>query len=466
MSPTSVTNAPGARLVNNDLMRWHLGASAVFLAVSLIGGLAYSFQFHNLYPFEGVELLSPGRVRMVHTNMAAYGFIANAFIAGMLFAIPRLTRQPILSDKLGWFIFWAWQAFMTLTILGILGGYGQAIEWGETPIFVDPLILVGLVLLVVNLSVPILKSAETGLYVSLWYFLAAFGWTGLVYFMGNYLPQFWVPGTAGAAITGLFIHDLVGLFVTPIGWGLMYFFVPLLLRKPIWSHALSLIGFWGIAFFYPMQGVHHFLFSPIPMYAQYGAVVATIAIEAVVLTVLVNFFGTLHGRADAIRGNLALRWFYTGMVMYGLTCLQCAFQVTLTFQKIIHFTDWVVGHAHMVMFGVFGFWIFGFFIELWPRAVGRAWVHPRLLTAHYWLTFSGLALMVIDLTAAGVVQGFLWANLAPWAEALDASAPFWWTRSLSGLVIIAGQGLFLYELWATARGPVSSTQAVAAGEAA
>ena len=108
MSSTVATAAPGGRLVNLDLVRWHLGASAVFLAISIIGGLAYSFQFHNLYPFEGVELLSPGRVRMVHTNMAAYGFIANAFIAGMLFAIPRLTRQPVLSDGLGWVIFWAW----------------------------------------------------------------------------------------------------------------------------------------------------------------------------------------------------------------------------------------------------------------------------------------------------------------------------------------------------------------------
>ena len=466
MSESVASAAPGARLVNLELVKWHLVASAAFLAVSLVGGLAYAFQFHNLYPFEGIELLSPGRVRMVHTNMAAYGFIANAFIAGILFAIPRLTRQPILSDALGWFIFGAWQLFMVLTILGLLGGYAQAIEWGETPIFVDPLILVGLVLLVVNMSVPIFKSAETGLYVSLWYFLAAFGWTGLVYFMGNYVPQFWVPGTAGAAITGLFIHDLVGLFVTPLGWGLMYFFVPLLLRKPIWSHALSLIGFWGIAFFYPMQGVHHFLFSPIPMYAQYGAVVATIAIEAVVFTVLVNFFATLHGRSDAVRSNLAIRWFYTGMVMYGITCLQCAFQVTLTFQKIIHFTDWVVGHAHMVMFGVFGFWIFGMFVELWPRAVGHRWAHPRLLTAHYWLTFTGLTLMVIDLTAAGLVQGYLWANLAPWAESLIASAPFWWTRSLAGLIIIAGQVLFLWELWATARGPVVGAEFAAVGEAA
>lgn len=440
-------------LVNLTLIRWHLIASSVFLAISVLGGLAYAFQFNNMYPFAGVEWLSPGRVRMVHTNMAAYGFIANAFIAGLLFAIPRLTRRPILSDQLGMLIFVVWQLLMVLTILGQLLGYGQAIEWGETPIFVDPLVVVGLVLLVVNVAAPIVMTAEQGLYVTLWYFLAAFAWTGLVYFMGNYLPQFWVPGAAGAAITGLYIHDLVGLFVTPIGWGLMYFFVPLLLRKPIWSHSLSLIGFWGLAFFYPMQGVHHFLFSPIPMYAQYGAVVATIAIEIVVLTVLVNFFGTLHGRSEAVRGNLAIRWFYTGMIMYGITCFQCAFQVTLTFQKVIHFTDWVVGHAHMVMFGVFGFWIFGFFVELWPRVVGRGWVHPRLLTMHYWFTVIGLILMIIDLTAAGLVQGYSWISLDHWSKSVLDSMPFWWVRSVSGLIIIAGQVFFFYALWATARRP-------------
>jgi len=109
-------------LVNLDLVRWHLTASAVFLATSLLAGLAFAFQFNNLYPFAGVEWLSPGRVRMVHTNIAAYGFIANAFIAGMLFAIPRLTRRPILSDGLGWLIFGAWQLILVLTIGGQLAG--------------------------------------------------------------------------------------------------------------------------------------------------------------------------------------------------------------------------------------------------------------------------------------------------------------------------------------------------------
>ena len=81
------------------------------------------------------------------------------------------------------------------------------------------------------------------------------------------------PGTSAGAVAGLFIHDLVGLFVTPLGWGLMYYFVPILLKKPIWSHGLSLVGFWGLAFFYPLNGIHHFLYTPIPDFLQYGAIV-------------------------------------------------------------------------------------------------------------------------------------------------------------------------------------------------
>ena len=70
--------------------------------------------------------------------------------------------------------------------------------------------------------------------------------------------------------------------------------------------------------------------------------------------------------------NLPIRWFYTGMVFYFITCLQCALQVTLTFQTLIHFTDWVVGHAHLVMFGVFSMWLLGIMTYLFPRLLAHA----------------------------------------------------------------------------------------------
>jgi cytochrome c oxidase cbb3-type subunit 1 len=244
---------------------------------------------------------------------------------------------------------------------------------------------------------------------------------------------------------------------------MMYYFVPVILKKPVWSHTLSLVGFWGLAFFYPLNGVHHFFYSPIPMYAQYGAVMSTIAVEIVVFTVIVNFFVTLRGKGDMLRTSLPIRWFYTGMVMYFITCLQCAFQTTLTFQRLIHFTDWVVAHAHLVMFGVFSFWIMGMVVYLWPKLTGFAWWSDRLNQLNYWFSTIGLIVMFLDLTIAGVVQGYLWQNLSPWERSLTASMPFWHLRTIAGLLIISGQLMQVYNMWMTARGHSGASEP-AAGE--
>jgi len=438
-------------LVDERLVLWHMVAAMIFLGVALLAGFMVSLQFLQHWPLPGMPVFSPGRWRMVHTNGVAYGFLANAFLAGLYWSVPRLTLRPVLSRNLSWFIFWAWQVVVSATAIGLLLGQAQALEWGETPVWIDPLALVGLILVAINFLPPIMKTTGP-MYVTLWYFVSALVWTILVYAMGNFLPQYFVGGTAAGAIGGLFIHDLVGLFVTPLGWGLMYYFVPIILRKPIWSHGLSLVGFWGLAFFYPLTGIHHFLYSPIPMFLQHGAIITTIAIELVVTTVIVNFFMTIAGRGDALRTSMPIRWFYTGMVFYFTTCLQCAFQTTLPFQRIIHFSDWVVGHAHLVMFGVFGFWLLGIMVHLFPRLVGaRAWYSDRLNSWQYWLTALGTLIMFLDLLVAGLVQGFLWRDLAPWEQSLIASTPFWFVRSISGSMILAGTFLFFWNAWMTWR---------------
>jgi cytochrome c oxidase cbb3-type subunit 1 len=444
-------------LCDRKLVKAHLVAGFTFFFAALFAGMFYALQLSRMYPFPGVELLSPGRVRMLHTNAIAYGFLMNCFIAALYWIVPRLTARPVLSRGLSWVVFWAWQAVVAATALGIMGGHAQAIEWGETPTFVDPVVVVGAALLIANVATPILRASSRKLYVTLWYFSAMLVWLPLTYVMGNFVPEYFVPGAGGAAVTGLYIHDLVGLTVTPLGWGMMYYFVPVILRKPVWSHTLSLIGFWGLAFFYPLNGVHHFFFSPIPMYAQYGAVMSTIAVEIVVFTVIVNFFMTLRGRGGELRTNLPIRWFYTGMVFYFTTCFQCAFQTTLTFQKIIHFSDWVVGHAHLVMFGVFSFWIIGMVIYLWPKLVGRAWYSDKLNAWNYWLCTLGLLTMFFDLMVAGLVQGYMWKNLAPWEQTLVASEPFWHLRTIAGTAILAGIMLQVYNMWMTARSPSSAS---------
>lgn len=473
-SESTTQNIPRPEdLVELRLVHWYFVMALVYLAVSMLGGIIMALQLVDWNPHRGVEFLSPGRWRMVHTNAVAYGFIASAFLGVLHWAVPRLTLQPVFSRKLSYFIFFAWQVIVLSTAGAILVGPtlqsqdwvatlakdwhlpmmlgAQGLEWGETPFWIDPIALLGLALVAVNFLVPIARS-KGPMYVTLWYFMAAFIWTFLTYAMGNFLPEYAVAGTSAGAVGGLFIHDLVGLFVTPLGWGMMYYIVPILLKKPIWSHGLSLVGFWGLAFFYPLQGIHHFLYTPIPMFLQYGAVVSTIAVEFVVATVIINFLGTLYGDGRQIVTNLPIRWFYTGMIFYFITCFQCALQVTLTFQKLIHFTDWVVGHAHLVMFGVFSMWIFGMMTYLFPRLIGREWYSRRLCEWHFWLSAVGVFVMFLDLGLAGVFQGFYWSSLQPWDVSHVGSQPFWIVRLFAGLAMAAGFVCFVYNLLMTYRG--------------
>lgn len=450
-------------LVDYRLIKWHLVAAGAALFVSMAAGFDYSLQFVGYFPHAGSEIASPGHLRLIHTNMAAYGWLVNGFTAMLYYVVPRLTGERVWSEKVGKLIFFTWQFILVAAVTGYLFGKAQAIEWGETPtgfrpgsfepnwIPVDLLIVVGAVLLIAQFMVPLFKARDQQFYVSLWYITAGLVWLALTYLMGNIVPEWVLPGAAGAAVTGLFIHDLVGLYVTPMGWGLMYFFVPLILRRPIWSHSLSVIGFWALAFFYPLGGVHHFLISPIPDYVEFGAITTTIAIEVVVTTVVVNFFMTLRGSWGALRTNMAIRWFYAGAIMYFITCLQCSFQVTWLFQKVIHFTDWVVGHAHMIMFGTFTFWLFGVIDWLWPRVVRREWYSQSLRAWHFWLSTLGVVVMFLDLTMAGLIHGFMQRDLNPWMDIVGASEPFWWVRTFSGGLLIAGLLCGLYNMWMTAR---------------
>ena len=137
------------------------------------------------------------------------------------------------------------------------------------------------------------------------------------------------------------------------------------------------------------------------------------------------------------------------MVFYFLTCLQCSFQTTLTFQALIHFTDWVVGHAHMVMFGVFAMWQLGVMTYLIPRLLKTPW---------YSRAPAGVALLVVrrrhrgdgrrpdhPRRLPGTVLGFAHA----WDTSIDISIPFWAVRLVAGLMMFTGFFVFVFNISAT-----------------
>lgn len=63
--------------------------------------------------------------------------------------------------------------------------------------------------------------------------------------------------------------------------------------------------------------------------------------------------------------------------------------------------------------------------------------------------------MALDLTLAGVFQGYYWASLQPWEVSVEGSMPFWIVRAFAGVAMMVGQGCFFWNLlqtWCVSRG--------------
>ena len=156
----------------------------------------------------------------------------------------------------------------------MLAGFSQPLEWAEFPLVIDVFVVLALVLAIVQFLPPFFSRGLEDLYVSSWYVIGGLVFTLLAYPMGNFVPEL-VPGARGAAFSGLWIHDAIGLFVTPLALAIIYFVIPAATRRPIFSHFLSMLGFWLLFFLYPLNGTHHYIFSVIPMSAQIGAITAS-----------------------------------------------------------------------------------------------------------------------------------------------------------------------------------------------
>ncbi|MCA9081615.1 MAG: cbb3-type cytochrome c oxidase subunit I, partial [Planctomycetaceae bacterium] len=154
-----------AQLVDEQMVRWHFIMALVFFFASVAGGFLVAFQLIRHNPFSGIEYLSPGRWRMIHTNAIAYGFLANAFLGVLHWVVPRLTLRPVLDRRLSLLIFGAWQFVVGATAVGLILGQAQGLEWGETPVWIDPLAQLGLLLVAINFMAPIVKQ-EGPIYVT------------------------------------------------------------------------------------------------------------------------------------------------------------------------------------------------------------------------------------------------------------------------------------------------------------
>lgn len=423
-------------LVNAGLVRAHGIAALATLLVSVVFGITVALQF--LWPdlHAGSLVGGWGRLRYAHTQGIMLGWLGNAFLAFLYHAVPVLTQRRVTSVNLGWLVFGLWNFVAVIPgwIL-VLGGVSQPLEWAEFPLVVDAFIMAALLLAAVQFLPGFFRKGFDSLYVSSWYILGGLVFTLLAYPMGNLVPEL-VTGATSAAFGGLWIHDAVGLFVTPLALAILYYVIPAASGRPIYSHFLSMLGFWGLFFFYPLNGTHHYVFSVIPMSAQLGAIAASTLLGVIVVIVVANLLLSLRG-SGFIPRDPALRFAAVSVVFYFIVSMQGASQAQMALNRFVHFSDWVIGHSHLAMLGFATFAGIAGILHAWQRLPATRY-KPRAIEWAFWLLTVGITVMVVDLTIAGIVQGRLWQQAVPWLDSVQASRPYWVIRALSAIPITAG----------------------------
>lgn len=440
-------------VVDKKLVIMWLYLSFFWLILGMVAGGLTSIKFN--YPdFLGyIPELSFGRLRVSHLSGVAFGWFTTAAIGIAFYMVPKLTGTKMAGGKLGYYLLYSWGACTVVGFVSLLMGYSQGVEVGEWPLFVDIPVTIIFALTTGSIFVTIANRKEKHIYVSLWYLTAGFTWATLNYVVGNLINPYYFTGVDNASIQGLYLHSVVGLWITPMGTSMLYYFLPVITKNPVYSHKLSMLGFWGLALFYPFVGAHHYLFSPIDTWVQTITIMASMMLILPVWSVITNQIGTMKGKWHMLSSHIEIKFMILGAVFYVITCFQGPTQALRSMQEIIHFTDWVVGHAHLAIYGVFTMWAWASIYFIWPKITGRQIYSQKLSSWHFWLSLMGFAIMALTLWGAGLVQGGmlnLSSNVA-FIDTVKAISPFWMLRSFGGWLMIAGASCFVYNMYMTAK---------------
>jgi len=429
-------------------------------------GLGWLLLFATLGGFVSTKLTYPtflgdaawftyGRLRPIHVNGVIWGAFSTLFIGLCHYIVPRLIGVRVWSERWGPALLWVWNLNLASAVVLLALGWNRGWEMGELPL-VNVLVALAVIgLLTVQLLIKIKRRRDQPLPVSLCYLLVAFVWTPVTLVLLMLGPTH-IAGLDNAAWHGLFVHYLVGLWMTPAGYALIYYFLPASVKSPIYSHRLARLGFWSLALLYPFVRLNHYPGSPLAGRVETTAIYSSIEIVAAIAlvvpawTVLHNVVGTMSGRWHQLSQSLPARFLIVGSLMHLVGTVQGTLGAFRSVQQATHFTDFAVAHSHLTIFGTFVMWAVAGTIYVWSRLAHDAALWSlRVANWSFWLVTLGISAMALVLTAQGLQQGSMLMAGAEWVRSVDAIRPYWWVRTFTGFAINFGLSLLVYTLMKT-----------------
>ncbi|HQZ07904.1 MAG TPA: cbb3-type cytochrome c oxidase subunit I, partial [Burkholderiaceae bacterium] len=385
--------------------------------------------------------LTFGRIRTIHLNAVAYGWAPMAGLGVALFIIPRLLKTPLIGARYAFFGGVLWNAALIAGLGSIGAGISDGLEWLEIPWQIGTLFALGGALIALPLVFTLVNRRVEHLYVSVWYMACALFWIPVLFIVAK-MPGVH-SGIEQATMNWWFGHNVLGLFYTPLALASVYYFLPKIIGRPIQSYNLSLLGFWGLAFFYGQVGGHHLIGGPVPQWMITLSIVQSMMMIIPVAAFTVNQYQTLQGHLGALRDSPTLRFIGVGGLMYTASSFQGSIEALRSVNVVTHFTHYTVAHAHLGLYGFVTFVFFGAMYFTTPRITAREWPYPSMISAHFWLVSTGFAIYFVSLTIGGWLQGQAMLEAArPFMDSVAVTLPYLKGRSIGGALMVLGHLVF------------------------
>lgn len=426
------------------LILWYLGCATFWLLFGTTVGEYLGIKF--VAPdVDHYSWLSFGRLRPVHTNTVFWGWASLAMMGLAYYVIPRVSNVPIANIKTGYRSLILINASVIIGSICLMAGINNG--GGEYREYIWPVMALfgaGVIISLQNFFKTIANRTTKEIYVSNWYIISAMMFL-LVIAVVAYWPS-WQTGLGETIVQGYYMHQGVGMWFMLFTLGLMYYFLPQQLNKPIYSYSLGILAFWAQIIFYTLIGTHHFIFSAIPWWLQTVAIVGSTGMIIPVVAGTTNFLMTFKGAWNKLSGSYTLPFYLIGIIFYFTGSLQGTAEAFRFTNLVWHFTDFTVAHSHLTMYGIICFMLWGFIYTIVPRLTGK---EPPQITvgAHFWLALIGLLFYTFPLMYGSTLRGLMWMDGKPFIESVELMAPYWLWRAIGGSLMWLSHILFAYNFY-------------------
>lgn len=451
---------------DNKIVRDFAIATVFWGVIGMTVGLIVALQL--VFPALNFDLAftSFGRIRPIHTNAVIFAFVGNGIFMGVYYSLQRLLKARMYSDVLSRIHFWGWQLIIVAAAVTLALGNTTSKEYAELEWPIDIAIAAIWVVFGWNMFATIIKRRERHMYVAVWFYIATFITVAVLHIVNSLAIPVTIfksysiyAGVQDALVQWWYGHNAVAFFLTTPYLGLMYYFLPKAVNRPIYSYRLSIVHFWALIFLYIWAGPHHLLYTSLPDWAQSLGTVFSVMLIAPSWGGMINGLMTLRGAWDRVRNSSVLKFFVVAVTAYGMSTFEGPMLSLKNVNAIAHFTDWIVAHVHVGALGWNGFLTFGILYWLFPKLYGKPIFSEKLATTHFWLGTLGILFYAIPMYVAGWVQSLMWKEFTAdgflryynFLETVTQIIPMYAYRAFGGTLYLSGVLLMVFNLWKTAK---------------